>query len=150
MDPLFHSMAISASGLTAERFRMTVVANNIANLDTTATADGTPFRRQAVVVAERAGGPGAVVASLAGGAPDGPGDGVEVLGVVADTAPAGQTYDPGNPLADARGYVTQPNGSPVLEMVDLMNAAQHYRANVTALQDAKAMVTAAIQIGKGA
>jgi flagellar basal-body rod protein FlgC len=145
MDPLFQSMAISASGLTAERFRMSVVANNIANLDTTAAADGTPYHRQAVVLAER-GAPGAIVASLGGVSPAGEGGGVEVVGVVSDTSPAGRAYDPGNPLADAAGYVTEPSGSAVTEMVDLMGAAQHYRANVTAMEDAKAMIASALQI----
>lgn len=149
MDPLFRSMAISASGLTAERFRMAVIANNLANLDTTAAAGGGPFRRQAVVMAERAAGPDAVFASLRDGLPDpAAGDGVEVVGIVTDASPGDRAYDPGNPLADAQGYVTRPNVSPVVEMVDLMDAAQHYRANVTALQDAKAMIASVIQLGR--
>jgi flagellar basal-body rod protein FlgC len=149
MDILFRSMEISASGLTAERFRMAVIANNLANLDTTAAAGGGPFQRQAVVVAERTAGPGAVFASLGGGIPTpDAGDGVQVVGIVTDTSPGDRAYDPGNPLADAQGYVTHPNVSPVVEMVDLMSAAQHYRANVTALEDAKDMVSAVIQVGR--
>lgn len=149
MDLLFRSMSISASGLTAERFRMAVIANNLANLETSQTPGGGPYRRQSVVFAERVSGapPVAVPASL-GGVREPPGSGVEVVGIVEDPVPATRVYDPGNPLADAQGYVQQSNVSPVLEMVDLMSAANAYRANVTALQDAKEMMAAVLAIGR--
>ncbi|HLN13207.1 MAG TPA: flagellar basal body rod protein FlgC [bacterium] len=152
MDPLFQSMSVSASGMTAERFRMSLIANNLANVDTTNTPGGGPFQRQEAIVAERssdvwaAAPTGAVDEPLLQG--DSSGAGVEVVGVRTDTTQGGKTYDPGNPLADSHGYVQQPNVSSISEMVDLMGAAQHYRANVTAIEDAKSMATAAIGIGK--
>jgi flagellar basal-body rod protein FlgC len=150
VDLLFRSMSVSASGLTAERFHMAVIANNLANLETSQTPGGGPYRRQSVVFAERLAGasPVAIPASLGGGALEPPGDGVEVVGIVEDPVPSRRVYDPGNPLADAQGYVQQSNVSPVLEMVDLMSAANNYRANVTALQEAKEMMTAALALGR--
>ncbi|HXX38954.1 MAG TPA: flagellar basal body rod protein FlgC [bacterium] len=150
MDPLFQSMAVSASGMTAERFRMGLIANNLANVDTTATSGGGPFQRQVAVVAERSGSPlPALPVAVADGPPgEAIGNGVEVVGIVTDQTPGSQVYDPGNPLADAQGYVQAPNVSAITEMVDLMGAAQHYRANVTAIEDAKTMATAAIGIGR--
>lgn len=148
MDPLVHSLAVSASGLTAERLRLAVISNNIANLDTDVTATGQPFRRRSVVLAERPGESSPIIAGPA--AAGGVGDGVEVVAIVPDPAPPGRVYDPGNPLADAQGYVVRDTSSPVLEMVDLLDAARHYQANVTAFQTAKAMIEAAIRIGSGA
>jgi flagellar basal-body rod protein FlgC len=154
MDPLFQSMTVSASGMTAERFRMSLIANNLANVDTVNTPGGGPFQRQEAIVAERqsdvwaAAPTGAVDEPLLEGDPSGAG--VEVVGVRTDTTAGGKTYDPGNPQADAAGYVQEPNVSSISEMVDLMGAAQHYRANVTAIEDAKSMATAAIGIGKSA
>jgi flagellar basal-body rod protein FlgC len=148
VDPLFGAMAVSATGLTAERFRLAVIANNLANVDTPS------FRRQSVVLAERAPGigPGAALAALGGAADSswlgGAGGGVEVVGIVEDPVGSPRVYDPGNPLADAQGYVTRSNVSPALEMVDLLEAANAYRANATALQDAKEMVAASIAIGR--
>jgi len=154
MDPLFQSMTVSASGMTAERFRMSLIANNLANVDTTNTPGGGPFQRQEAIVAERQGDVWATMATGAS-ASDAPvmeggpaGAGVAVVGITTDPTPGAQTYDPGNPLADAQGYVRQPNVSSISEMVDLMGAAQHYRANVTAIEDAKSMASAAIGIGK--
>jgi flagellar basal-body rod protein FlgC len=156
MDPLFQSMTVSASGMTAERFRMSLIANNLANVDTVNTPGGGPFQRQEAIVAERSSDSNIVAAAPNGGfdepllAGDASGAGVQVVGVRTDTTPGGETYDPGNPQADAQGYVHQPNVSSISEMVDLMGAAQHYRANVTAIEDAKSMATAAIGIGKSA
>jgi len=149
MDPLFQSMAVSASGLTAERFRMSVIANNLANVDTMSTPGGGPFQRQEAIVAER-GGDGTALPIAAAEATFGGsvGAGVEVVGVTTDQTAGPQRYDPGNPMANADGYVLEPNTSSITEMVDLMGAAQHYRANVTAIEDAKTMATAAIGIGK--
>lgn len=148
VDPLFGAMAASATGLTAERFRLAVIANNLANVDTPS------FRRQSVVLAERPAGigPGAALAALRGAAGDlfaeAAGGGVQVVGIVEDPAGSPRAYDPGNPLADPQGYVTRSNVSPALEMVDLLEAANAYRANATALQDAKEMIAAAIGIGR--
>ncbi len=131
---LFRTLEHSASALTAERFRMDVIANNIANANTTRTPEGGPFQRHLAVFASR----------LEKGQPAG----VQVLGVVKDQTPAKLVYNPGHPDADANGYVSMPNVNVVSEMVDLISAARAYEANVTVINEAKKMVQTALQIGK--
>ncbi|MDE2572472.1 MAG: flagellar basal body rod protein FlgC [bacterium] len=142
----YDSIDISASGLTAERLAMDVIANNIANAQTTRTPQGGPFKRQLVVFAQQQ--------SAAQGesfVPDPvPGDphrdggsaslgGVQAVGIVQDTSPDRLAYEPGNPDADANGYVHYPNVQVVKEMVDLMAASRAYQANVTAIQQTKVL-----------
>ena len=127
---MFGGLEISASALTAERLRMDVVAENLANAQTTRGADGQPYRRKEVVLQERAGGFGAQLDRAMG---------VEVAGVVEDQTPLKRVYDPGHPDADAQGYVSMPNVDTVTEMVDLISASRAYEANVTAMQAAKQM-----------
>ncbi|MHB1551247.1 MAG: flagellar basal body rod protein FlgC [Vulcanimicrobiaceae bacterium] len=123
----YSSVEISASGLSAERLAMDVIANNIANANTTQTPQGGAFKRQLVVFAQKP------TANASGQG------GVEVLGIVQDQSPDRLVFDPGNPQADARGYVHYPNVSVVKEMVDLMAASRAYEANVTAIQEARNM-----------
>lgn len=123
----YSSVEISASGLSAERLAMDVIANNIANANTTQTPQGGAFKRQLVVFAQKP------TANASGQG------GVEVLGIVRDQSPDRLVFDPGNPQADARGYVHYPNVSVVKEMVDLMAASRAYEANVTAIQEARNM-----------
>lgn len=147
------ALETSASGLTAERLRMDVVANNIANANTTRTAEGGPYRRQMVILGARPSFAQAL-AEASGQAPqvtDGAdliGRGVRVVQVVQDTRPFKLKYDPTHPDADANGYVRLPNVETVTEMVDLISATRAYEANVTALNAFKSMVTAALQIGR--
>jgi flagellar basal-body rod protein FlgC len=143
---MFDALEISASGLTAERLRMDVTAENLANAQTTRGADGQPYRRKEVVLAERQ-GPGSFGAALAGamgrgGAPGG----VEVASIAQDQTPLKQVYDPGHPDADANGYVQMPNVDPVAEMVDLISAQRAYEANVTAMQAAKQMFSKTLDL----
>lgn len=133
---VFDSFNISTSGLTAQRLRMDVISNNIANANTTRTEDGGPFRRQMVVFAERAGKKGAV------------GQGVKVVAIRKDTSPLRRVYNPQHPDADEDGYVLMPNVDLVKEMVDMIGASRAYEANVTALQTAKDMALKALEIGK--
>lgn len=121
---LLGTLNIAASGMTAERMWMDTISSNIANANTTSTADGTPFRRQLVVFAERTG-------------VDGMG-GVHVSGVVDDMSELRRVYEPSHPDADADGYVAYPNVNVVTEMVDLIAASRAYEANVTAFEAAKA------------
>jgi flagellar basal-body rod protein FlgC len=133
---LFGGLEISASALTAERLRMDVVAENLANAQTTRGADGQPYRRKEVILQERAGSFGA---SLSAAMNRGQGAGVEVAGIAEDQTPLKRVYDPGHPDADAEGYVAMPNVDTVTEMVDLIGAQRAYEANVTAMQAAKQM-----------
>jgi flagellar basal-body rod protein FlgC len=143
---MFDAMEISASGLTAERMRMDVVAQNLANAQTTRGVDGQPYRRKEVVLAER-GGEGTFGAALAGAMSSGgkPG-GVEVAAIAEDQTPLKQVYDPGHPDADANGYVQMPNVDSVAEMVDLISAQRAYEANVTAMQAAKQMFSKTLEL----
>lgn len=167
---LFAAMDISASALTAERLRMDVIANNLANANTTRAALGPdgrwlPYRRQRPVFAERGQGGfwNALRASLAaaGGAmsaalgqladgepPRPPGAGVRVTAIVEDPSPLPLRYDPGHPDANAEGYVTLPNVNVITEMVDMITASRAYEANVTALNAAKTMGMRALDIGR--
>ncbi len=144
---LFRSMAISGSALTAERLRLDVIANNLANVNTTRTAEGGPYRRQQVVFAPR----GEETQWMFPGM-DQPGTfrgrGVRVAGIAADTAAFRRVYEPGHPDADAAGYVSYPNVNVVTEMVDMMAATRAYEANVAAISAAKAMATSALDIGR--
>ncbi len=142
----FDSMDISASGLTAERLRMDVTAENLANAQTTRTANGQPYQRQEVIVQQAGGGFGATLAGAIGGAPAP--RGVEVTGIVSDPTPDKLVYDPGSPDANAQGYVRMPNVNPVTEMVDLISESRSYEANVTAMQTAKTMYTQTLNLLK--
>ncbi len=145
---LFGAIDISGSGLSAERLRMDVTAENLANAQSTRGADGQPYRRKEVVLREAGGSfDGALTAAMGPGAKSGaPAGGVEVVAIAEDTAPNRMIYDPGHPDADAEGYVSMPNVDPVTEMVDLIAASRAYEANVTAMQTAKSMFTKTLDI----
>ncbi|MCD6727154.1 MAG: flagellar basal body rod protein FlgC [Solirubrobacteraceae bacterium] len=142
---LFDALEISASGLSAERLRMDVVAENLANAQSTRGAGGGPYRRKEVVLQEAGGGAFAMAldAARAGGSAS---RGVRVAAIVEDGAPDRLVYDPGHPDADARGYVRMPNVNTVTEMVDLIAASRGYEANVTAMQAAKQMFTKTLEL----
>ncbi|HEV3153014.1 MAG TPA: flagellar basal body rod protein FlgC [Candidatus Baltobacteraceae bacterium] len=136
----YDSVEISASGLSAQRLAMDVIANNIANANTTRTPQGGPFKRQLVVFAQKPD------ASGAGDDSDATQGGVQAVGIVQDNSPDRLVFEPGNPEADARGYVHYPNVSVVKEMVDLMAASRAYQANVTAMQEARTMTSATLNL----
>jgi flagellar basal-body rod protein FlgC len=140
---LFDAIDTAASGLSAERMRMDVTAENLANAQTTRGADGQPYRRKVVTLEQAGGGFGA---SLNGALKGGGGAGVRVAGISADATPNRLVYDPGHPDADARGYVSMPNVQPVTEMVDLISASRGYEANVTVMQTAKQMFAKTLDI----
>lgn len=141
---LFDAIDTAASGLSAERLRMDVVAENLANAQTTRGADGQPYRRKVVVLQEDAGSTfGATLdGALKGSRPGG----VKVTQIAQDATPNRLVYDPGHPDADARGYVSMPNVQPVTEMVDLITASRGYEANVTVMQTAKQMFSKTLEI----
>jgi len=146
---VFNSFEISGSGLTAQRLRMDVVANNIANVNTTRTAEGGPYKRQRVVFEPRR-EENQFLLPLAGEAKrkQMTTQGVRVVAVSSDPAPARKVYDPGHPDANAQGYVEMPNVDPVTEMVDLMAATRAYEANVAAINATKRVLEAALSIGR--
>jgi len=144
---LFGGLEISASGLTAERLRMDVTAENLANAQTTRGADGQAYRRKEVVLQEAPGSFGASLSAAMGGSGIGSSGGVHVAGIVQDTTtPLKRVYDPGHPDADAQGYVSMPNVDTVTEMVDLISAQRAYEANVTAMQSAKQMFSRTLDL----
>lgn len=144
---MYNSIEVSASGLSAERLAMDVIANNLANANTTRTPEGGPFKRQLVVFAQKQ--EAAQADSL-----DGPADpaasraGVQVVGVVPDTGPDRLVYDPSHPDADGNGYVHMPNVDVVKEMVDMMAASRAYQANITAMEEVRTQGTAALGLLK--
>lgn len=121
---------VSASGLAAERLRMEVIGNNIANANTTRTPDGGPYRRREVVFAT-AMDEAATGESMRG---------VDVVNVQTDSSPLPLVYQPGHPDADANGFVAMPNVSLANEMVDLITANRAYEANLKVLKTYREMV----------
>lgn len=139
-------MDISASALTAQRMRMDVISENIANANTTRTAAGTPYRRKVTVLQQGKGDP--FSSYLQDAQNTAAGNGVQVAAIVEDMSDFKLDYDPANPDADANGYVQLPNVDEVKEMVDMMSATRSYEANVTALNATKSMAMKALEIGK--
>jgi len=143
------TLAISASGMTAERLRMDVVANNLANVNTTRTPGGGPFRRQDVVLTPQGTSFAQTLTSFADGGDTGAvSGGVQVQGIVPDNTPFKRVYEPGHPDADKQGYVSMPNVDTVTEMVDMMGATRAYEANVAAVAAVKGMAMKALSIGQ--
>jgi len=134
---IFDALDVSASGLIAERTRMDVTSQNLAN------AQSTGYRRQDVVLRQAGGGFASVLGQAIGGSG---GRGVEVAQVVTDQSPQRRVYDPGHPDADAQGYVELPNVNAVTEMTDLISASRAYEANATALQTAKQMFSKTLEL----
>lgn len=149
---IFDAIGIAGTGLTAERVRMDVTAENLANADTTKAANGQPYQRQEVVLSQQ-GSPGSFSGALSGALQQSGGNalpaaGVRVAGIVADNTPDQQVYDPSNPEADEKGYVKMPNVSTVTEMTDLISEQQSYQSDVTAMQTAKSMFSSTLGILK--
>jgi flagellar basal-body rod protein FlgC len=137
---LFDALNISGSGLTADRLQMDVTSENLANAQTTRTATGGPYQRQQVVLQEiQPSGFQSALEGAMGSSSGPPAGGVQVAGIVNDPSPPRLVYEPGNPDANAQGYVAMPNVNPVTEMVDLISASRNYEANVTAMQTTKSM-----------
>ena len=144
---LFQSFNISASGMTAERFRTDIIAENIANVNSTSTPDGGPYRRKIVTFSEREVTPFSQFYSASKNALVG--NGVQVTKVTEDyETDFIKEYDPSNPDADENGYVSYPNVNTVTEMTDLIDATRAYEANTSAFQASKAMAEKGLSIGK--
>ncbi|OPX44595.1 flagellar basal-body rod protein FlgC [Ruminiclostridium hungatei] len=144
----FTSLDIGASGLTAQRLRMDTISQNIANINTTRTEDGTPYRRREVILEERTGADSfSSYLSAANDKLNG-GQGVRVSKIVEDASEFKKVYDPGHPDADENGYVSMPNVDIVTEMVNMISASRSYEANVTSINATKSMALKALEIGK--
>ena len=144
---MFGGMEISGSALTAQRLRMNVTAENIANAETTKGADGNPYRRKEVTLqaAGQAGTFGSQLSRAMGTAGVAPG-GVQATQITEDQTDGKLVYDPSHPDADANGYVQMPNVDSVSEMVDLISAQRAYEANVTAMSAAKQMFAKTLEL----
>jgi flagellar basal-body rod protein FlgC len=138
----FSSFDVSASGMTAERLRMNVIANNLANVNTTRTQDGGPYQRRYVVFEEVLADARSRLDGLMGDV----GAGVRVVEYGRDAKPGARRYEPGHPDADADGMLEMPNVEPWREMLDMMNASRGYEANVAAISAAKQMILKALEI----
>lgn len=133
------SLDISASALTAQRVRMNVISENIANADITRTANGEPYRRRVVSMGEKPSAFSDALKSATGG-------GVMVTGIIEDSSDFEYEYDPTHPDANADGYVAFPNVDETEEIIDLMAASRSFDANVTALNATKSMAVKALEI----
>ena len=142
---LFGILDISESALVAERQRAEVVTSNLANADTTETPQGGPYRPMEVVFESVPIGAGSEPGAMASQA-DLEARGVRVVNVVQDSAPPIERYEPGNPHANAKGYVAYPAINPAEQMADLMDAARAYELNATAAQATKNMIQSSINL----
>ncbi len=147
---LFHSFDVSASGMTAQQFRADIIAENLANINTTRTeSSDDPYRRRVVTFQER--GVDTFDRYLSASRKRGShvGNGVKVVKVSEDTSTDFiMEYDPAHPDADENGYVSYPNVNIVTEMTNLIDASRAYEANVTAFDASKAMAQAGLQVGR--
>jgi flagellar basal-body rod protein FlgC len=143
---IFRTIDISASALTAQTLRMDVIAQNVANANTTRTEDGTPYQRKTTILQEI---PNNFERMMEDGSPlqEAKG-GVVVSQTLADESPFQLVYDPSHPDADEAGYVRMPNVDILREYVDMISASRSYEANVTVMNVSKRMAMKALEIGR--
>jgi flagellar basal-body rod protein FlgC len=148
---LFQSFDISASGMTAERFRIDIIAENVANVNTTRTENGEPYRRKIVTFQEKRVTPFTeIMASTRRTKEAYIGNGVKVSRVKEDTeTDFVMDYDPSHPDADENGYVRYPNVNIVTEMTNLIDASRAYEAQATVFDASKSLATTGLSIGSG-
>lgn len=149
------SLNISASGLTAQRLRMDVISENIANMKTTRTQDGGPYRRKMVVFTSKEAVESDFSRMLESNIRKtnninevNINKGVEVSDIVEDQSPFKLVYNPEHPDANENGYVEMPNVDSLKETVDMMEAVRAYQSNITALNAIKMMASKALEIGR--
>lgn len=144
----FNSLDVGASALTAQRLRMDLISQNIANANTTRTENGTPYRRKTVIFEEKA--PSAPFSDYLSESSKEKfvGKGVRVARIVEDSKPFKKIYEPGHPDADEEGYVEMPNVDVITEMVNMISATRAYEANVTSINTSKSLAMKALEIGR--
>jgi flagellar basal-body rod protein FlgC len=141
----FNSLDISASAMSAERTRMNLISSNLANANSTRSAEGGPYKRKdAVFKASPLEGSFSTAMNQATRGLSR----VEVTGIVEDTSPPRVQYDPSHPDADLKGYVSLPNVNVIEEMADMISATRTYEANVTAAQATKSMALKTLELGR--
>lgn len=147
---LISAMEISASGLSAQRTRLNVISQNLANAQTTRTASGGPYRRKVTVFQAEPFTAHLDAAKDSPAYPPGrdPRRGVLVSEVADDPSDFRQVYDPSHPDADQQGYVLYPNVNVVVEMANLINAQRSYDANAAAVSASKSMANKALELGR--
>ena len=141
---LLSALSVSASGMSAQRTRSELLVENIANSETTRTAEGGPYRRKDAVFTSTA--VSSAFSSLLDEQMNGSLMGVTVAGVQVDNRDPERRYMPGHPDADADGYVAMPRVNPAEDMVDLMGASRGYQANVSAIAAIKDMIQRSIDL----
>lgn len=141
------ALDISASGLFAQKKRMEIVAQNIANADTILTDSEEPYRRKVAILSENneKRNFSSVIEKVS---LSDEGNGVRVSSIEADQEPFKLVYDPDHPLASEDGYVKMPNIDTTVEMLELLSATRAYEANITVLNATKSMFSKALTIGK--
>ena len=146
----FDALNISASGLSAQRLRMNLISANLANMNTTRTKTGGPYRRKDPVFAAQAPAPtrSASFREILNRRQNELVKEVAVVEIVEDSRAPIKKYDPSHPDADANGYVSMPNINLMEEMVNMISATRSYEASVTAIQSAKDMALKALEIGQ--
>ncbi len=143
---MFNTLDTSASALTAQSFRMDVIAQNVANATTTRTENGEPYRRRTVVLAQQQASFADTLASARSDLESG--RGVMVAKTAEDMTPFELVYDPASEDADENGYVRMPNVDVTREYVDMISATRSYEANITVMNATKRMAVKALEIGK--
>ena len=144
----FGAMNTAATGMTAQRLRLDIISQNIANSNTTRTEAGGPYKRKSVIFEQIDNTNGSSFASALNKAAQSGTNGVRVARIIEDESEGAMSYDPTHPDADANGYVHYPNVNTVDEMVNMISASRSYEANITSFNTMKAMFNKALEIGK--
>ena len=142
----FNSIQTSSSGLSAQRLRMNLISGNLANVNTTRTREGGPYRRKEAIFAAKPIDSG--FNKILTDRLQNQTTGVQVDRIYEDPSPPLMKYDPSHPDATAKGYVAVPNINPMEEMVNMISATRGFEANVTAIKAAKEMALKALEIGR--
>ena len=143
MSTLYGAISASATALDVERTRIEVAVSNMANAESTRSADGKPYRRRDVMLASESAQTFEDALGHAGAI------GVRVAGIVQDQTPFRRRYEPSHPDADAEGFVMLPNVDGEQEMVDMLGAARAYQANIAAIGMIREMVAKSLELGRG-
>jgi flagellar basal-body rod protein FlgC len=142
----FDAIHTSSSGLSAQRIRINLISGNLANVQTTRTKQGGPYRRKEAIFAAQPVNPS--FKKILADRQNSQLSGVKVVKIIEDPNPPVMKYDPQHPDADDQGYVAMPNINLMEEMVNMISASRSYEANVTALKAAKDMALKALEIGR--
>ena len=149
---MFASFNIASSGLTAQRLRMDVISNNIANATTTRTPEGGAYRRKRAIFAPLNIRPNYKSPMVPDRIEHGLGRGVRVVKIEEDSSPLRLVYDPHHPdaikIGPKRGYVEMPNVNVVMEMTDLISASRSYEANIMLINSERSMFNKALELGR--